>query len=171
MTCLNSTLLILKTDLQDQIQAIGEKQSSTCVPVFSVENCTNLAAAKGESFGYSTSLIDAQTEHGVFDLPTGIFTVETAGTYQFNFNAYVILDPAVSSAHRFDLKVNGETGAVSYNDSVSTCYQPAVISALLPLNTGDKVGIFSVKGKLYQSATFKTRFFGILLNEVPSADD
>lgn len=171
MTCSNSILLIFSTDLLAQIQAIGEKKSSACVPVFSVENCTNPSAVKGESFGFSTSLIDAQTDHGVFDLPTGLFTVETAGTYQLNFNAYVKLDSAVCSDHLCNLRVNGKIVAVSYNHSKTLGYQPAVISALLPLDAGDKVGIFAFKGHLYQSATFKTRFFGILFDENPSADD
>lgn len=99
-------------------------------------------------------------------------TVETAGTYQLNWNAYINFDPAAnSSAHQFNLKVNGITVAVSYNHSASTGFQPAVISALLPLDAGDNVGIFAHRGKLYQSATFKTRFFGILFDEIPSADE
>jgi len=68
-------------------------------------------------------------------------TVETAGTYQLNWNAYINFDPAAISAHQFNLKVNGITVAVSYNHSASTGFQPAVISALLPL---DAAAIMSV---------------------------
>lgn len=110
---------------------IGEKKSSTCLPVFSVENCINLSAAKGESFGFSTFIINARSEHGVFEFPSGIFTAETTGTYQLTLSALVYLSPG-SQKHRFDLKVSEETVAFSHNDSTSKGYQSAVLSTLLP---------------------------------------
>ena len=102
-------------------------------------------------------------EHGDFDLSSGIYTVKTAGIYLLNFNALVNLH-ARSRTHCFDLKVNDKTVAVSYNYSETLGDQPAVISAMVPLNVGDRVGIFANCGKLYQDKFSKTRFFGILLS-------
>lgn len=152
------------TDFQDVIEAINEKKPTTSIPVFSVENCTNPAAGSGQSFGFSTPVMNLKTEHGNFDLLSGVFTVKTRGTYLLNFNAHVQLTSG-SSDHRFDLKINGKTVAVSYNQSsVGTSgWQPVVLMALVPLKTGDKVGIFSFCGKLYESTDWKTRFHGILL--------
>lgn len=154
---------LLPTDLQDQVKAVSSKKSATCVPVFSVENCTNPSASSGQSFGFTTFVVEAETEHGEFDLSSGIYTVKTSGIYQLNFNAYVYLVSGVTT-HQFDLKVNGETVAISYNYSASTGNQPAVISDVLPLDAGDEVGIFANRGKLCQDRECKTRFFGILLN-------
>ena len=75
---------------------------------------------------------NVRTEHGVFDLPSGIFTAETTGTYQLTFSSLVYLSPG-SQKHSFDLKVSEETLAFSYSDSTSKGYQPAVLSTLLPL--------------------------------------
>ena len=106
--------------------------------------------------------MESETEHGEFDLPSGIHTVKTAGNYLLNFNGLVELR-AGFRRHQFDLKVNDETVATSFNDSNSPGYQPAVISALLPLKAGDKVGIFAHEGQLYEDTDSITRFFGILL--------
>lgn len=139
---------------------------ATCVPVFSVEKCTNPAAVKGQSFGYSTSLIDANINHGHFDLPSGTFTVKTAGTYQLDFNALVSLTTG-NQYHRVDLKINGESKAASCNySSLETAgYQPVVITALVSLKTGDVVGIYAYQGKLYQDADHKSRFSAVLFSE------
>lgn len=152
-------------DLRREIEAIRQKKQATCVPVFSVEICTNPAAAAGQSFGYSTSVMSVRTEHGDFNLPTGIFTVKTAGIYQLNFIGHVHLTHN-DNGHRFDLRVNGKLVALSLNQSSveSAGYQPAVISALMPLESGDKVGVFASRGKIYEETGFyKTRFYGLLL--------
>ena len=105
---------------------------ATCVPGFSVEKCTNPAAVKGQSFGYSTFFIDANINHVDFDLPSGTFTVKTAQNFQLDFNALVCLSTR-KKHHRFDLKFNGETKTVSFNYSSSetSAYQTVVISALV----------------------------------------
>ena len=118
------------------------------MPVFSVENCSNPEAAENDFLGFSTFAMQAKTQHGNFDLPSGIFTVETAGisalAYQLNFNAHVQIATNDNLTWRqFDLQINGKTVAISYNQSASESYHPAVISALLPLDAGDKVGIFA----------------------------
>jgi len=164
--------LLFSTDLQDQIQAINSKRPSTCIPVFSVENCSNPEAAENQFLGFSTFSMQAKTQHGNFDLPSGIFNIKAAGNYLLNFNAHVHIAPNDTLIWRqFDLKINGETVVVSYNESASGGYHPAVISALLPLDAGDKVGILFAYSKLCQSTIFKTRFFGILLDENQSSSD
>ena len=141
---------------------------ATCVLVFSVEKCTNPAAVKGQSFGYSTFLIDANINHVDFDLPSGTFTVKTAGNFQMDFNALVSLSTR-KKPHRFDLKINGETKAVSVNHSSSEtrdlAYQPVVISALVSLKIGEVAGIYASEGKLYQDDDHKSRFSAVLFFE------
>ena len=136
---------------------MSNRNSATCVPVFSVENCVNPSATSGQSYGFSSFVTAANTEHGDFDLPSGIFTVKTPGNFQLNFYSYSYL--AVLSAsnisHRVELKVNDKVAAVSLNQSsVETGgFHNTVISALLPLRTGDKIGVFASAGKLYQEAS------------------
>lgn len=139
------------------------------MPVFSAENCTNPAADEGQSFGYSNFLIDTNTNHVHFDLPSGTFTVKTAGTYQLNFNALVFLSTSTKSI-RVYLKINGQTKAASLNYSnVETGgYQPVVISALVALKTGDVVGIYAFTGKLYQDDDHKPQFSAVLFFEQPT---
>lgn len=135
--------------MQHQIQAIVCcRKLPTNVPIFSVLKCTNPAAAKGESFGYSTFVTETQTAHGHFDLPSGIFTVKTAGNYQLNFNTHVGFTTGGLN-HGFALKINDKIVAASFN---SVGYQPVGISALVSPKTGDKIGIFALRsGELYQS--------------------
>ena len=154
----------LSTDLEDRIKAVSSSKSSTCVPVFSVENCINPATSRGHSFGFSTFVMEDRTEHGDFDLSSGIYTVKTVGIYLLNFNALVKLH-ARSRSHNFDLKVDNKTVAISYNYSETLGDQPAVISAMVPLNSGDRVGIFANCGKIYQDKGAVTRFFGILMSD------
>lgn len=109
--------------------------------------------------------MEARTEHGDFDLPTGIFTVETAGIYHLNFIGHVYLTSS-GRDHRFDLRVNGEIVAISLNQSAveTSGYYSAVLSALIPLKSGDKVGVFASRGKIYEETGFcKSRFYGLLL--------
>ena len=132
----------------------------TNVPVFSVKNCTNPEAFKGESLSYSTFETEAKTAHGNFDLPSGIFTVKTAGNYQLYFSTHVGFTIGGLN-HGFALKINDTIVAASFN---SAGYQPVGISALVSTKTGDKVGIFALRsGKLYQSYKHETRFYGNLL--------
>ncbi len=54
--------------------------------------CINPEADEGQSFGYSTLEFETKSDHGTFDMATGIFTVKTAGIYQFNFSGFVKTD-------------------------------------------------------------------------------
>lgn len=115
-------------------------------------------------------MIEAKTQHGDFDLLTGIYSVKTAGNYLLNFSCHVYFEVAGGKRNRFNLKVNNKTVAMSCSVSDAFGDQPAVISVLLPLYTGDKVGIFADSGQLYDGEDFKTRFFGILFLD-PSTDE
>jgi len=66
-----------------------------------------------------------------------------------------------------ELKVNDNVAGASLNQSaVETAgYETAIISALLPLKTGNKVGVFASIGNLYQMGLYKTRFYGILFSD------
>lgn len=141
-----------------------KKKSATCVPVFSAEGCTNPEAVNGQSFAFSTFAMEAKTEHGEFDLPSGIFTVQTAGNYLLNFTGHVEL-LAGNKWQQAELKINGVRVAISYNLSQSNGYQPAVISVLVPLKVDDRVGVFAHTGKLYDEGPYKTRFYGVLFLE------
>lgn len=151
-------------------------KSIICVPVFSVKECTNPEAARDQSYGfasYSQSNLGKQKtdikdeQHGVFDLPTGIFTVKTAGYYQLNFYAHSSTHDQLFSGklfHRVQLKINKEVVDASLSNSGwEDCVVPIVISVVVPLKIGDRVGIFAYLGNLYQdSIRFSTRFYGIL---------
>lgn len=149
-------------DLQDEIQAIRNKDVPTCVPVFSVDEISNPRAAPGEFFGFSSFVMKPKTEHGDFDLHTGTFTVKTAGNYLLNFSAFILLS-SKSPIHEIVLGVNGEATASFLNESSVVGHQLATISVLLPLKSGDKVCICTNQGELYVDEEYNmARFFGIL---------
>lgn len=146
---------------------MNEKSSTSTIPIFSARNCLNPASFKGTSFAYSALDFDTKEEHGLFDQSSGIFTAKTAGFYQFNFNGHVFVDGR-NFVHQFLLKVDGIIKAVSYTHFSSletTAYIPVSLSALVPLKTGEKVGVFvGYAGKLYEAPpTYVTRFCGILV--------
>lgn len=148
-----------------------EKKSASCVPVFSVESCTNPSAARGQSYGFSLFVTEPKTEYGDFDLATGIFTAKTAGNYLLNFTGHAHLVAAHRAGQMIMLKINSKRVALSYNySSVETSgFQPAVISVVVPLKVGDRVGIFANSGKLYDDdGGYKTRFYGLLFLDYSS---
>ena len=119
--------------------------------------------------GFSTFVMETKTEHGDFDLSSGIYTIKTAGVYKLDFHAHVDLETG-SEVHHFNLNVNKNPVAVSYNCGSNGSLQ-AVISALLPLKAGDEVGIFAVEGELFEDEDCITRFFGILLDKESTSDE
>jgi len=150
-------------DLKDQIRTLASRKTTNVVPVFSVRY------AKGydpKNKFYSLEF-DTKTEHGDFDIKTGIFTVKTSGIYQFNFNGHAKMSTRNDRTHHFELRVNDKVKASFYISSKSEAdgYQPVDLSALLNLNKGDSVGVFRVVGQLYEhyESNFFTRFSGTLL--------
>lgn len=159
-----SILNFLSSDLQAQIRSLETRNPTNAVPVFSVVKCINPAPARGQSFGFSSREFQDKKEHGKFDLSTGIFTVKTAGIYQFNFSGHVTTDP-ISTEHYFVLKVDDVVKDVSFTRLFSSTeeFQRVSLSAVLKLKTGEKVGVFVSAGKLYEGVPeFQTRFSGIL---------
>lgn len=148
------------------LQMVEKKQKiGLAVPVFSVENCVNPTPAKTKiSFGFSDFVMAIEADHGQFDLSSGIFTAKTKGKYQIEFKAFAFFD-SDSKNHRVQLRVNGHSRVTSPNYSKTEIegYQAVVISALLPLEMGDKVGIYLHSGKLYQDDTRKFQFYGTLI--------
>lgn len=146
---------------------ISKKKSD----VFSVFKCTNPAAAAGQSFAYSSEgFIPNSKEYGDFDLSSGIFTVKKAGVYQFHFNSHVLMDNSGSRySRKFELRVNGSMKAIYHNEEYPSghqVYHPVIISALLRLKPDDKIGVFSVTGKLHEDETaYITRFYCILVSD------
>lgn len=141
-----------------------DKNFVTAVPVFSVRDCIN-PDESFHAYGFSTSVIETNTDHGNFNLPSGIFTVKTTGNYLLNFNTHVDLDQQDEDrwARRMHLKVNGETEVSSNNYSSTSGIQSVVMTALLTLKTGDKVGVSGFLGELHEVEVYHTQFFGILL--------
>ena len=135
------------------------------VPVFGAANCINPDAFQGQSFGFSALEFDTKREHGSFKLKTGIFTVKTPGLYLFNFSAHVSTFSSCRS-HCISLKVDGIVKAVfdTKTSAHEKEYQAVVLSALVPLKTGGKVGVYLTEGKLFQLGTegHVARFSGIL---------
>ncbi len=141
--------------------------SSNVIPVFSAKGCTNPKASKNESFAYSITDFETKTEHGDFDLSTGIFTVKTNGLYHLQFTAHIETNKRVNY-HRYDLRVDGIYKAVSFTQTSSENeqHQAIIISAYLPLKSGEKVGVFRVEGGLYEDIYHVSRFVGIILTSI-----
>lgn len=104
--------------------------------------------------------------HGVFNLATGIFTVETSGTYLFQFEGL----PVKHDVAHVQLKLNGVTKAESHScrcgsESEAARSGSVSISCLLHVKTQDEVGIYVKSGELRDADSIPnaTRFWGILM--------
>lgn len=144
------------------------------MPVFAVT--TTKKAIDNQFIHFSNLDFDTKTEHGNFNVHNGIFTVKTAGIYQFHFSGHVHLgrDTIIGqeTTHHFEIRVNDETRARSYI-SMSGYYWgiilPVDLSAFMQLKNGDKVGVFQVTGSLHVDShspvsDFRTRFSCILFS-------
>jgi len=102
--------------------------------------CINPEAEEGQYFGYSTLEFETKSEHGTFDMATGIFTVKTAGIYQFNFSGFVKTDKD-NQTHFFAIKVGEDVKSCFYVHSASLKqeFQTVSLSALFPLKVGERV--------------------------------
>ena len=165
---------------------MNKKGSS--IPVFSVKKCTNPSAVKDQSCAFSATDFMTESEHGDFELSTGIFSVKTPGVYQFQFTGHVlstlILNQDIAASNsRFELRVDGIMKAISYFSSgltmsspnprygantvtfSSNVTQPVVLTALLPLKAGEKVGVYPISGTIQEAEpAYVTRFSGILVS-------
>ena len=106
-------------------EQIAEKniRKACAIPVFSVKKCINPSASKGQSFAYSSVDFKSDTEHGDFELSTGIFSVKTPGIYQFQFNGYIEknLNESIPSCNfQFELRVDGIMKPSSYTSAASS---------------------------------------------------
>ena len=137
-------------------------------PSFSAFKCANSEAPEGHSIGYANLDFETKGEHGSFHLSTGIFSVKTAGIYQLNFSGHVATNKD-GHTHCYTIRVDGVVKAVYYSHTPTDeeWYQPVSLSALLPLKSGEKVGVYLGVGKLYEGfPQFITRFSGILLGKI-----
>ena len=140
--------------LEEKMTTLTNRKLPSAIPIFSVRHCINPNAAAKQSFSYATHDFDAKTDHGQIDLPTGIFTVQTPGIYQLNFNSTIHIDSTYLK-HCFHLRVDGACKASSLNVTTSETeiYQSVTISALLQLNKGQNVGVFILEsGRIYENA-------------------
>ena len=109
-----------------------------------------------------------RADYGDFDLQTGIFTVKTAGIFQFNFVGIVQIVMKDFTTHQFELRVDGATKALCFANSCSETkgYQNVVISTFIQLKVGQKVGMYLQLGKLHDAPnTSTTRFSSIFFPE------
>lgn len=128
--------------------------------VFFAQKCTNPAVAAKQYFRFSETETD--TEFGDFDISTGILTATKPGLYQFNFQSHVYVT-SNSYIRRYELRVNDIRIAHycnrEFNLNSPSLHLPVSIFALLPLKSGDKVGVFKVNGPLYDDHNkYVTRF-------------
>lgn len=138
--------------------------ATTAVPVFSVKTCTNPAAERHQSLSFSSFDFDTRADYGDFDIQTGIFTIKTAGIFQFNFVGLVQIVTKELPTHQFELRVDGGTKAICFANSSSETkgYQNVVISTFIELEVGQKVGMYLQAGKLHDAPnTCTTRFSSI----------
>jgi len=153
--------------------------SNKTASVFSAKICTNPTATGGTSLGFSALDFNTLNEYGDFDLAKGIFTVKKPGIYQFSFNSHVYVGPTqnVLSAsgkanytRHFELRVDEAVKALynTYLYPQNGVYNPVLISALLTLKSGEKVGVFSVSGPLHEDTTkYIARFSCIFISDQP----
>lgn len=139
--------------------------------VFSAKNCINPTAATGHSFGFSTVDFKTRADYGTFDLAKGIFTVKMPGLYQLNFSSHALVN-VNSGAYiqNYEMRVDGTVKALyhTYMYPQHGVYNPVLISALLPLKSGEKVGVFSVSGSLHEDATkYITCFSCVFVSDKP----
>ena len=134
-----SQFLYFNLDLQNQIRTLSAKNSTHFFPVFSVKTNTNVDTRNNQLVPFSLPDFSTLSEHGDFDLTTGIFTVKTAGMYQLNFNVLVCSscgEVYCSGHHIFEFQVDGKRkGLLSYNigqwSKVDKFYQSIHLSAFL----------------------------------------
>jgi len=118
--------------------------------------------------------LETVKEHGDFDDLTKTFTVKTSGLYLLHFSGYYdAIRPSYN--YTYDSGASVELMIADPETPFAECinsyavrssklieYPPVVVSALLPLKAGDKIGVFVNWGKLHESSSFTTRFSGIL---------
>ncbi len=150
---------------------MGAMTTSKTTSVFSVKNCTNPTAAAGQSFGFSALDFKTPADYGTFNLAKGIFTVKMPGLYQLNFSSHVLVNINSGAYIRhYEMRVDGSVKALysTYLYPQSGVYNPVLISALLPLKSGEKVGVFLVSGPLHEDATkYVTRFSCVYVSDQP----
>ena len=143
---------------------VGSGPWKNVVPVFSVKKSPNpqLMRING-TVTFSVFNFVTKAEHGYFHLENGVFFVATPGTYQFHFNGLVIVDSQRHYA-RVDLRVNGVTKAYTRSASCTEAmgYQPMNLSALVTLDSGDRVDIGLVGGEIHEFPSYVTQFEGVL---------
>lgn len=141
--------------------------------VFSAKNCINPTGAAGQSFGFSTVDFKTRADYGTFNLAKGIFTVKMPGLYQFSFSSHVYVNTSSGRetyVRQYELQVDGAVKALyhTYMYPQNGVHNPVLISALLPLKSGEKVGVFSVSGSLHEDATkYITRFSCVFVSDQP----
>lgn len=143
---------------------LGSDSSTNVVPVFSVKKCSNPQSTRPNGIvAFSAFNFVTKVEHGYFHLENGAFFVETPGIYQFDFNGVIIVDSPIHYA-RIDLKVNGVNKASIRTASSTEAmgYQPVKLSALLSLNSGEKVEISLLGGEIHEFPSYATQFQGFL---------
>ncbi len=150
----------------EQVMTLTNRKLASAIPIFAVRRCINPSSAMNKFYAYASHDFEMKSEHAQIDLPTGIVTIQTSGIWQFNFSA----NCDNVSTHQVELRVDGVAKASSYNyfsaGSSGNGYYPIVISALLELNAAQKVGIFSVDGKLYEDRpAVTTRFSGTMYTD------
>lgn len=155
--------------MEENVITLTNKKIPSAIPIFSVRTCINPYATANLSFGYTTHDFDVKAEHVQIDLPTGIVTILKSGIYQLIFNSTIQISTSYPT-HRYELRVDGVAKASSFSQTASEIggYEPIVISALLQLNSDQKVGVFAVSNaRLYESgpAQAVTRFSGTLFSD------
>lgn len=169
----------------------AKKKWTSVVPVFSVKRCTN-PTAKNRYFAFAESDFPTKTEHGVFD--DRIFVIKTPGIYQFQFTAHVRSSTnyhnnnSSAKTHHVELHAKNENNSILFATrstsgsvknpnhngngkySVSAFYDPVVLTALWPLNAGERVGVFigdnAENGEIYETDSYVSRFSAILFAEM-----
>jgi len=84
------------------------------------------------------------------------------GVRSYNFHFELRVNGTAKASSYTSLAVSPECG--SYLDFTYRGIQPIFLSALLPLNTGDQVGVYPISGVLYEAdPVYVTRFSCILI--------
>jgi len=105
-----------------------------------------------------TSTYQTLKDYGLFNPEKGLFDVHISGRYLFLFKAAA----HSHSQTLVQLRVNGQPRAfsVTYEYTNGPVVHDVALSALLDLDTGDKVGVYIDRGNLYDTGE-STQFSGM----------
>ena len=119
--------------------------------------------------------VESDDDHGVFDVTTGLFTAATAGLYLFFFDgtSWQSNTGPFKGPTLVEMRVNDQVKATTECNCSHKINKEQIgfnlsISAMMRLNRGDVLGLYTTEGSLSKCSDgpdSNTRFWSIFLRE------